>query len=127
MVKRITTSLPNHSDKEIAQLVQQLHTADARLRELLGDQADTVLSSTGVTFLPRRDQERLIQNESMLSAAQRIARFGSWELDLLNLENIDVNPLRWSDEVFRIFGFEPGQIEVSSKNFFQAVYPDDRE
>src|SRR5277367_5307358 len=106
MVKKITAALPFPPDKEIARLVKQLHDADVRLRELLGDQVDAVLSSTGVTFLLRRAQQRLVQNEAMLSAAQRIARFGSWELDLVNLEDLNANPLRWSDEVFRIFGYE---------------------
>ncbi|MCE0497594.1 MAG: PAS domain S-box protein, partial [Methylacidiphilales bacterium] len=127
MAKKITTWLPKPSDKEVARLVQQLHNADVRLRELLGDQVDAVLNASGGTFLLRRTQERLIQNEAMLSAAQRIARFGSWELDLTNLENINANLLLWSDEVFRIFGYEPGQIEVSNENFFRAVHPDDRE
>ncbi len=70
--------------------------------------------------------ERLRRSEASLAAAQRIARLGSWELDLIQFEDIDDNPLRWSDEVFRIFGFEPGEIEVTNENFFRSVHPDDR-
>jgi PAS domain S-box-containing protein len=127
MANKLTTSLLKPSDAEIAQLVQQLQDADLRLRELLGDQVEAVLSSTGATFLLRWAQERLIRNQAMLSAAERIAQFGSWELDLANLEDINANALRWSDEVFRIFGYKPGEIEVTSENFFRAVHPDDRE
>ena len=52
--------------------------------------------------------------------------WGSFEQDLLNLDDLDKNPLRWSDEVFRIFGYEPGQIDVSRSAFFRAVHPDDK-
>src|SRR5437868_12135805 len=69
---------------------------------------------------------RLEKSESNLAAAQKIAHLGSWELDLTNLNDVNQNPLRWSDEVFRIFGYEPGQIEVTNENFFRAVHPDDR-
>ncbi|HEX8833123.1 MAG TPA: ATP-binding protein, partial [Abditibacteriaceae bacterium] len=54
-------------------------------------------------------------------------RLGSWELDLIDAENLGISPLRWSDQVFRIFGYQPGEIEVSNHNFFRAVHPDDRE
>ncbi len=75
----------------------------------------------------REKAEVLWHNEAMLKNAQRIARFGSWELDLTNLKDINENPLYWSDEVFRIFGYRPGEIEASSENFFRSVHPEDRE
>jgi len=62
----------------------------------------------------------------MLAAAQRITHLGSWELDLSDLVDLSENPLRWSDEVFRIFGYEPGAIEVTHEAFLQAVHPEDR-
>jgi PAS domain S-box-containing protein len=77
--------------------------------------------------LEKDRQETLHESAANLAAAQRIARLGSWQLDLANLNDMNANPLRWSDEVFRIFGYEPGQIEVSNENFFRAVHPDDRE
>ncbi|MFA6540721.1 MAG: response regulator [Bacteroidota bacterium] len=74
-----------------------------------------------------RVAEELRQSESSLSEAQRIAHIGNWELDLTNPETLNVNPLRWSDEVFRIFGYEPGSLEVSNEIFYQSIHPDDRE
>jgi PAS domain S-box-containing protein len=116
----------------VARLVRQLQETEARLRELLGERTDTVTTSDGQTFLLKPAQEKLIQrgeearrNEVMLNHAQRIAQFGCWELDLTNLETVDDNPLRWSDEVFRIFGYQPGEIVVSNENFFRSVHPDD--
>ena len=69
----------------------------------------------------------LLRSEESLAQAQRIARIGSWDLDLSNLREINANPLRWSDELFRIFGCEPGEIEVTNENFFRRVHPDDRD
>ncbi len=72
-------------------------------------------------------EEKRRQNEANLAKAQQIAHLGSWELDLSNLNRINENSLTWSDEIFRIFGYEPGEIEVSNENFFRAVHPEDRE
>ena len=74
----------------------------------------------------KRAEEGLRASQANLAAAQRVAHIGSWELSLVNLDNLTENPLRWSDELFRIFGYQPGQIEVSNETFFHAVHPDDR-
>lgn len=66
-------------------------------------------------------------SEANLAAAQRITHLGSWELDLGDVQDLNRNPLRWSDETFRIFGYEPGAIEVSRTAFLNAVHPDDRD
>jgi PAS domain S-box-containing protein len=65
--------------------------------------------------------------QRMLADAQALAHVGSWELGLANLEALGANPLRWSDETYRIFGHEPGAIAVSNQLFFDAVHPDDRD
>ncbi|MBB5039319.1 PAS domain S-box protein [Prosthecobacter dejongeii] len=66
-------------------------------------------------------------NEASLAAAQRIGHFGSWEQDLKDLEDRAANPMRWSDEMFRLAGYEPGSIEVTNELFFRLVHPDDHE
>lgn len=72
-------------------------------------------------------EQKLRQSEANLAAAQRIAHFGSVELDLAGSDNPEKYPVRWSDEVFRIFGYEPGTVEVSRQTYFRCVHPDDRE
>ncbi len=71
-------------------------------------------------------ESQLQRSQNRLNAAQKIAKIGSWELDLSNFENVESNPLHWSDQVFRIFGYEPHEIAVSNENFFKGVHPDDR-
>jgi PAS domain S-box-containing protein len=75
----------------------------------------------------KRAAEALEKSEASLAAAQRIASLGSWELDLKDPENMAVNELRWSDETFRIFGYEPRQVKVTPDFFYKAVHPDDRQ
>jgi two-component system cell cycle sensor histidine kinase/response regulator CckA len=75
----------------------------------------------------KRAEQELREHQASLSTAQRIAHLGNLELDLTDLEEADKSTLRWSDEVFRIFGYEPGQIEISRSAFFRAVYPSDRD
>jgi diguanylate cyclase (GGDEF)-like protein/PAS domain S-box-containing protein len=48
-------------------------------------------------------------------------------LDLVGLDEPEKNPLRWSDEVFRIYGYEPSGVEVSRRSFLRLVHPDDRD
>ncbi len=71
-------------------------------------------------------ESRLRRSEANLAASQRMAHLGSWESDFGDVEELTHGGLRWSDEVFRIWGHEPGGIEVSYDNFLNAVHPDDR-
>lgn len=71
-------------------------------------------------------EEHLLSRERMLSQSQKTAHVGSWELDLNDLDDLERNPLRWSDETYRIFGYEPGSIAVSNELFTSALSPEDR-
>jgi PAS domain S-box-containing protein len=71
-------------------------------------------------------EKKLRRREADLAAAQRIAHLGSYAMDLSNLDEFEKNPLRWSDENFRIFGYEPGQIAVSGATFLSSVHPEDK-
>jgi len=74
----------------------------------------------------RRAEAALRASEARLSQAQAIAHLGVWELDLTDVDDVNANPLWWSDETFRIFGYEPGQVPVSNDLFFSAVPAADR-
>jgi len=75
----------------------------------------------------KQAEQRLRLSEAMLATAQRIAHLGSFEVDLKNHDGPDRPSVKWSDEHFRIFGYEPGQIETSRSAFIGALHPDDRE
>ena len=71
-------------------------------------------------------ENTLREREFLLAAAQRITHLGSWELDLADMEDLRNSRVRCSDETYRIFGYEPGQVEVSNELFYNSVHPDDR-
>jgi signal transduction histidine kinase len=61
------------------------------------------------------------RSERFLNEAQRIARIGNWELDLVDDE------LTWSAEIYRIFEIDPNAFGASYEAFLDLVHPHDRE
>jgi len=67
-------------------------------------------------------EEALRRSEATLAKAQQIAQLGSYEIEL----GPPLQP-RWSDQMFRILGVEPGALQPLSDEFFNGyVHPDDR-
>jgi PAS domain S-box-containing protein len=64
-------------------------------------------------------EEILRQTKQRLADAQRVAQIGSWERDLRT------NQIFWSDELYRLFGLEPGEGELSYEKFLSFVMPED--
>ena len=96
-----------------------LHDDAGRVSGLVGISRDITERKT--------TEQSLRESQSMMAEAERIAHFGSWEIQLVGPDNRPAHRLRWSDEVFRIFGYEPGALEVSTEAFFRSVHPEDRE
>lgn len=62
----------------------------------------------------------LANAKGLLEQAERLAGIGHWT------KNADTGELYWSDEVYRIYGFEIGS-EINTENAISAYHPDDRE
>jgi len=58
-------------------------------------------------------------SESRLQVAQRIAQIGSWD------EDLEKNILYWSDEQYRIWGYEPGEVTPTRELVRSHIHPDD--
>ncbi len=56
-----------------------------------------------------------------LAATERLGKVGSYDWD------VGSGRLAWSDELFRIYGFEPGAFEPSYEAFLDRVVPEDRD
>ncbi|HET9771965.1 MAG TPA: EAL domain-containing protein, partial [Acidimicrobiia bacterium] len=54
-----------------------------------------------------------------LAEAQQLAHLGSWEADLLG------GKVRWSDEHFRILGYEPSSVTPDMSLLLRHLHPDD--
>jgi diguanylate cyclase (GGDEF)-like protein/PAS domain S-box-containing protein len=66
-------------------------------------------------------EHQLNDRGSSLSEVQRIAHIGSWTWNLLTGDQT------WSDEAYRIFGYEPGAVLASQEAFVRTIHPDDRQ
>jgi K+-sensing histidine kinase KdpD len=64
----------------------------------------------------------LQRSESYLAEAQRLSHTGTWFLDARTMRY-----LYWSDEAYRIWGFDPRQGHPSRENMWQRIHPDDRD
>ena len=77
------------------------------------------LRATDITAR-KRTEEALRRSEAGLAEAQRLAHLGNWKWDL------QTGKVLWSDEIYRILGFNQGEVPASFKVFLRAVPPDDR-
>ena len=68
----------------------------------------------------KRAAEQLREAQAALVEAQSVAHVGSFTIDLLN------NHATWSDELFRILGFDAETIVPSFDAYLARVHPDDR-
>ncbi len=62
----------------------------------------------------------LTKNQKELAKAQQLAGLGSWSW------NLSDNFEEWSDEQFRIFGYEPGEVTPTLDLFINALHPKDQ-
>src|SRR5205807_1145826 len=68
----------------------------------------------------KRAEEQLRRNEAYLAEAQTLSHTGSgaW--------NPSTGEVFWSEETYRIYGFDSGAVKPSPELFFQIVHPEDR-
>lgn len=69
----------------------------------------------------RAAEDELREYADRMSEAERIARFGAWKYTIATGE------VRWSDELHRIYGLEPGEFGGTADDFIERLHPDDRE
>ncbi len=70
----------------------------------------------------KRAEEALRRSEAYLAEAQRQTHTGSCAIDGASREIV-----YWSDEMFRLFDFDPQQGPPKSKQFLEQIHPEDRE
>ena len=94
-----------------------------------------VLGSTLLLYYALRREMRIRKaaedarrhSESILAQAGKVTSLGGWMIDISDPDDLNANPLHWSDETYRIFGYQPGEVEVTNDLFFERVHPEDRQ
>ncbi len=72
----------------------------------------------------RQLEEELADTRWHLDASQRIARVGSWQVVMKDLDTAPGSH-RWSAETFRMLGYEPGEVLASNELFFSHLPPEE--
>ena len=60
-------------------------------------------------------------SEEKLNDAQRLAKLGNWELNLLN------HQVQWSDEMFNIYGYGKERFDINFEKALERMLPEDIE
>jgi two-component sensor histidine kinase len=104
-------SLQSQIQQNLSQLIQRLETKE----RLSSKEQKAILKQLKKTSGYFQTLHKWIE------AAQKISDFGSWE------HYHQKDKLFWSEETYRIFGFEPYSVAPSFELFMELVHPEDRE
>ncbi|MCX5903287.1 MAG: PAS domain S-box protein [Proteobacteria bacterium] len=84
-------------------------------------EVEGVLASARDISVRKRIERDLSQSELRLKDAQKIAHLGSWEWEVNSDEQ------RWSEELYRIFGYDPHKMAMTHEISFNAIHPEDQD
>jgi PAS domain S-box-containing protein len=116
-----STRVPVRRRDEIGRLAEAFNDMTDRIQASHTAQEQRIAERTLELAERKRAEEALRQSEASLREAQRIAHLGNWNWNILT------NELRWSDEIFAIFGLTPQQFGATYEAFLERVHPEDRE
>jgi PAS domain S-box-containing protein len=100
--KRVAQEL----DERVAERTSQLLAANEELEKEIAER--------------KRAEEKLRGSEAFLTQGQKISHTGSWRW------NVASGKVTWSEEHYRIFGFDPETTEPSFQLFMETVHLEDR-
>jgi PAS domain S-box-containing protein len=101
--------------------IKHLHTIGHPILNESGDLVEFVGTAMDVTAT-KQAEEALRRSESYLADAQRLIRTGSWAWNVATRQSI-----YWSQENYRLFGFDPEGGIPSDEAFYQRIHPEDRD
>lgn len=102
--------------KENERKLGELLFEEQKLTEELLGQKEELRSTLEETLLLNK---MLIESEQRIDEAQRMTMLGSWQYDLSS------GRLTWSEQLFRNYGLEPGEVTPSMEYFKKIIHPED--
>ncbi len=108
--------------EEFAVAIMKAGATDYILKDRLQRLPGAVMSAISkhsLEMLQQKNIDDLIKNEAIMKKSEQLAHFGSWESDATT------NLVRWSDETYRILGYQPGEMTPSMERFFVKIHPED--
>jgi PAS domain S-box-containing protein len=67
----------------------------------------------------KKNEEKTRESEQRLSQAHKLSHIGHWDWYM------DTGELKWSDNIYEIFGQDKKTFEVTTESFEKAIHPDD--
>ena len=104
--------MPDGRVKDLRVLARGLKTSSGS-PEIVGAVTDVTAA--------KQAEKTLRESEAYLAEAQRLSRTGSWAWNPVTGEN-----RYWSEECFRLLGFDPADGMPPFETFVQRIHPDDR-
>ncbi len=90
--------------------------------EILESQGKNFFMTVMVDITARKLVENiLVESESNLAEAQRMAHIGSWDWDM------KTNTVKWSKEMFRVFDIDPETYNGKPESIVKILHPEDVE
>jgi PAS domain S-box-containing protein len=101
--------------------IKHLHTIGHPILNESGDLVEFVGTAMDVTAA-KQAEEALRRSESYLADAQTLIRTGSWAWNVATRQSV-----YWSQENYRLFGFNPEGGIPSDEAFYERIHPEDRD
>src|SRR5713101_111601 len=101
--------------------IKHLHTIGHPILDESGELVEFVGTAMDVTAA-KQAEEALRRSEGYLAEAQRLTRTGSWAWNVATRHSV-----YWSQENYRLFGFDPEGGIPLDEAFYQHIHPEDRD